>query len=117
MSRRETEADFQTYVIDLAHLYKWRVAHFRTARTEKGWRTPVSADGKGFPDLVLVRDRVIYAELKSDSGRLSSEQEAWLEDLAAAGAETYVWRPSDRTAVEAALRWRGRDVGTPGMPA
>lgn len=110
MSRlRETEAEFQSYVLDLAALLGWRVAHFRPARTEKGWRTAVAADGKGFPDLVLVRDRVIFAELKSDTGRLSGEQEEWLEDLAAAGAETYIWRPSDRTSVEAALRWRARD--------
>jgi hypothetical protein len=46
--------------------YGWRAAHFRPARTAKGWRTPVAADGAGFPDLVLVRrTRIVAAELKS----------------------------------------------------
>ncbi len=77
-----SEAEWQKQVIDLAHVYGWTVAHFRPARTAHGWRTPVSADGKGFPDLVLVRhDELIFLELKSDTGRLSNEQKDWLEKL------------------------------------
>jgi hypothetical protein len=91
-------------VIDLARLLKWRVAHFRPARTAKGWRTPVQADGAGFPDLVLVRDRVIYAELKSETGRLSTDQEAWRDAILGAGGLWYCWRPSDWPEVVAVLR-------------
>jgi hypothetical protein len=102
-----TEAAFQTSVIDLARVTGWMVAHFRPARTEQGWRTPVAADGKGFPDLVLVRERVIFAELKSDTGRLSDDQHAWLAALEAAGVEAYVWRPDDFDQVAATLRRGG----------
>ena len=90
-----TEAELQEAVIDLAHLLGWTVAHFRPARTAQGWRTPVAADGAGFPDCVFVRDRVVYAELKSAKGAPSAAQRRWLDQLDRAGAETYVWRPAD----------------------
>ena len=38
---------------------------------------------------------MIFAELKSNTGRLSKEQGDWLEDLAGAGVESYLWRPKD----------------------
>lgn len=100
-----TEADFQQQVIDLAQLLGYRVAHFRAARTEQGWRTPVAADGKGFPDLVLAgRGRVIFAELKSDRGQLTDEQKIWLDDLSHTPAETYCWWPADFDEIQEVLR-------------
>lgn len=89
-----TEAQLQDAVIDLCRLYGLKVAHFRPARTDRGWRTPVGADGAGFPDLVIVgRNGVLWRELKSDRGYLSHEQQAWLCVLTAAGGDTAVWRP------------------------
>lgn len=100
-----TEQQFQDQVVDLARLLGYRVAHFRPARTEKGWRTPVAADGAGWPDLVLAKaGRLIFAELKSQRGRLSDDQHAWLDALRAAGAEAYVWRPSQFDDIETTLR-------------
>ena len=99
-----SEKEFQETVIDLMHTLGYRVAHFRPAMNARGdWRTPVAADGKGFPDLVAIRPdkfgryngRVVFVELKSDKGKLSKEQAEWIADLGSAGAETYVWRPSD----------------------
>lgn len=46
----------------------------------------------GFPDLVIVGRRVAFVELKANS-RISREQQAWIDDLAAAGEWVYVWRP------------------------
>lgn len=89
------EADWQATVIAAARLHGWMVAHFRPARTEQGWRTPVAADGKGFPDLLMVRDRVVAAELKSARGRVTADQGRWLATFEAAGVETHVWRPDD----------------------
>lgn len=91
----ESEKDFQKTVIDLARKCGWRVAHFRPARTKHGWRTAVSADGAGFFDLVLVRDRIIFAEIKREKGKTSSEQDAWAAATRKAGGEVYLWRPSD----------------------
>jgi len=95
MHGHETEADFLRVVLEAAKLFGWRVAHFRPARTSKGWRTAVSADGQGFPDLVLVREpRVIFAELKSDKGKVADEQQEWIGLLEGCkGVETYIWRP------------------------
>ena len=71
------------------------MSHFRPARTERGWRTPVQADGAGFPDLVLVRERVVFVELKSDTGRLADQQAGWLQALVEAGCEVHLWRPDE----------------------
>ncbi len=103
------EKDWQRDVIQLARTLGWRVAHFRPAQTSKGWRTAVGADGAGFPDLVLTRDRVVFVELKNEKGRMSAEQDAWKAVLEAAGAEHYVWRPDDLDAVMATLLHRDRE--------
>ena len=59
----------------------------------------------GFPDLVIVGPgEVIYAELKSERGRLSSAQAEWIEALNAAGTKAYVWRPSDMREISQILR-------------
>lgn len=109
MSAGETEVQFQQAVIEAAQLHGWTVAHFRPARTQQGWRTPVQADGKGFPDLVLVATgRVVFAELKSDRGRLTDDQKIWWERLRTAGAEVYVWRPRDWPHIEKTLREQDR---------
>lgn len=101
MTGRISEADWQAQVIDLARIHGWIVAHFRPARTVDGWRTPVSADGKGFPDLVLARrPRVIFAELKSETGKVTAEQMLWLKEL----PNACVWRPSDLDLVAEVLR-------------
>lgn len=48
--------------------------------------------GEGWPDLTLVRERIVYAELKRDrGGRLSPAQIGVHELLRAAGGEVYVW--------------------------
>jgi hypothetical protein len=66
----------------------------------------------GFPDRVLVRgDRVIFAELKRErrvATPLTAEQRRWLDALAGAGMECYLWRPSDLDEVAQILskRWR-----------
>jgi len=86
-----TGAEIQDAVVGTAHIAGWTVAHFRPSRTAHGWRTPCAYDARGFPDLVLVRDRVVYAEIKGDGDRLRDEQGQWLARLAAAGAEVHVW--------------------------
>jgi hypothetical protein len=102
---RQTERQWQGQVIELAQLYGWRVAHFRPAQTARGWRTPVEADGQGFPDLTMARgSRLLFAELKADRGRTSPDQDKWLQALRFTSAEVYVWRPRDWTDVCRVLR-------------
>lgn len=92
-------------VTELAELLGWTWAHFRPARTEHGWRTPVSGPlGAGFPDLVMVRrDRLLMVELKAHDGRLTPAQRDVLELLRPA-TEVHVWRPADLPLVAEVLR-------------
>lgn len=97
-----SEDDLKKAVIDMAHLFGLKVAHFRPARTidrrtgKETWRTPVEADGKGFPDLVIVGPGgVLYRELKSATGTFSEEQDMWLAVLKRAGQNAEGWRPAD----------------------
>lgn len=90
-----TETQLQEAVIECAQTFGWLVAHFRPAKTERGWRTAVSADGAGYPDLTMVRgDRLLFVELKSARGVLSDPQKLWREKLQAATPEVYTWEPS-----------------------
>jgi hypothetical protein len=98
-----TEAAFQRQVIALARLRRWKVAHFRAAKTAHGWRTPVEADGKGFPDLVLIRGAaLVVAELKV-RGRPTAEQMAWLAAFRAAGVRASLWTPAQWDEIERVL--------------
>lgn len=91
-----SEDELQTRIISLARATGWKVAHFRKARTKRGWVTPVQGDGKGFPDLLMVRrDRQLVAELKSEKGIVDIEQLGWLDALAATGTPALIWRPRD----------------------
>lgn len=124
----QTEEQWQQVVIEYAQLMGWLVAHFRPARVGDSWRTPVAADGVGFPDLVLVRGPVlIFAELKSDTGKVRPEQQAWLDALGAldspiatAYADAYgeaasdgiaPWPAGVKVAAVHAFVWRPRDWG------
>ena len=81
-----TEADFQATVIEMARALGWRVYHTHDSRRSN----------PGFPDLVLVRDRVLRIwELKSETGTLSRNQADWIVDLQTAGVEALVLQPSD----------------------
>ena len=103
------EDAFQQTVIELAQYLGYKVAHFRGVRIQRRdgsvyYQTPVQADGKGFPDLVLTRPgRLIFAELKSDTGKVSPEQQTWLEAVDAGGAEAYTWKPRDWQEIQAVL--------------
>lgn len=100
-----SEAQFQKQVIQLAHYSGWLVAHFATAPTQSGqWATPIRADGRGFPDLVMVRERVIFAELKAQRGEVRPAQKNWAQCLTKASQEIYLWRPSDMDQIQEVLK-------------
>lgn len=102
---RQTEKDFMAVVTDYAKLRGWRVYHTFDSRHSAA----------GFPDLVLVRPpRLVFAELKSEGGKLTPEQKAWIEALKEIGAfdrltfrdipEVYVWWPRDHEQVIETLK-------------
>lgn len=91
------ERDLQRQVIDLAELRGWRCYHTFDSRRS----------APGFPDVMAVRgSRLLAVELKRESGRVTAEQQAWLDALALAGVEVHTWRPSDMSSglIEERLR-------------
>lgn len=93
-----SEAAFQRQVIQLARMLGWRTYHTLDSR----------GSSAGFPDLVLSRGgRLIFAELKSDVGRVRKEQSEWLAGLRAVESEAvgvYLWRPADLDEIAGVLR-------------
>jgi hypothetical protein len=111
-----SEKEFMTSIIEYAQAKGWRCAHFRhgmTSRIDKHgkpvWVTPVQADGKGWPDLVLVRDRsLLFCEIKSVKGKLSAAQQEWLQALSKVAyrspkVEVHMWTPADWPTIEKVL--------------
>lgn len=83
-----SESEFQSRIIELARRLGW--VHYHTFDSR---RSP-----SGFPDLVLLHPRsgrMIFRELKTQKGRISSAQEEWLKNLNLCGADADVWRPAD----------------------
>jgi hypothetical protein len=111
MANAMTEDELLDAVMKMAGLLGWRRYHVRNSKAG------IIQGETGFPDLVLVRDgRIIFAELKRQNGRTSTEQQGWLVDLM--GLDCYpgglvaIWRPRDWLdgRIETELR-RGRDIG------
>ncbi len=98
---REWEATLYESKKGLCPLLGWRLV-YHTHRS-KGSRA-------GFPDRVLVKDRVIFAESKREKKAAKPptvEQVEWLDGLTKAGQECYLWRPSDLDEIARVLstRW------------
>lgn len=62
----------------------------------------------GYPDWTLIRERVIWLELKREKTHCTDAQVEWLARLVAAGAEVYVPRPRNFDALGQVLAHRGR---------
>ena len=107
---KQTEKQFQSAVVQYAKLHGWAIYHtFYSLHSQKG-----------FPDLTLLRiekghrhrtrsghpkpGRLIFAELKSENGRLTPDQERWLRLLGECPCEVYLWRPSNWDEIENVLK-------------
>jgi hypothetical protein len=102
---RISEAAFQAQIISLAKWHKWFVYHTRPGMMKSGrWSTPMTGD-VGFPDLILLRGyHSIAAELKSEKGKVTPSQQAWLDAFINAGYRGCVWRPRDIDQIELILK-------------
>lgn len=115
-----TERQFMTRIIDRASARSWRLHHCRPARRSDGsWSTPIQGDA-GFCDVVIAKAGfVVFAECKSERGRLTDAQGHWLAELSGTDAADWlsgdlesvktpaglvaVWRPSAWSTIEAVL--------------
>jgi hypothetical protein len=93
-----------------------------TARTF-GWLAYHTHDSRssaaGFPDLCMTRGpEIVFAELKSERGKVTAAQQEWLDALdAVPGTEVYVWRPRDQDDVLTRLRAKERPLHALTEPA
>ena len=97
-----SEAHFQKHVITLAKMNGWEVFHQGDMR--------YILSGVGYPDLTLIsqrESRVIFAELKTSSGKVSAEQvryAAVISSLGILGVEYKLWRPGHIKQIEKTLK-------------
>jgi hypothetical protein len=82
-----TKREWTRLVKDTADQFGWERYH-----THRSDFSPA-----GYPDETLCRPpRLVFAELKSDKGKVSPAQLHWLDLLAQVpGVEAYLWRPAD----------------------
>lgn len=96
---RSAEATLLAQVRQAAKLCGFLIYHtYRSNRSEPG-----------FPDLVLCKPgRLIFAELKSATGKVTQEQATWLALLARSvpAVEVYTWRPQDFDSIVTILTTR-----------
>ena len=78
-----SEDEFQRRVLQLAKALGWEHYHTHDSRRSN----------PGFPDLVLWRDRLLFRELKTNTGKATPAQLETLFALQGAGADARVWRP------------------------
>lgn len=99
-----SESDFQSHVITLAKQLGFKlIYHTHDSRLSVA----------GFPDLVMVNPltrRTLFVELKAQNGRVSADQEVWLDGLRIAGQFAEVWRPSDWVSGRILNLLSGREV-------
>lgn len=78
------EKQWMGWVVRAAQRFGWTSYHVYDSRKSV----------PGYPDLTLVRERVIFVELKTERGTLTKAQKEWRRKLeAASGVEYYLWRP------------------------
>ena len=100
-AKEMSERRLQDLIIQLSKQMGWMSFHDYDSRRS----TP------GFPDLVLVHPkqrRVIWRELKSETGTTSAEQKVWLSSLLLVGEDVDVWRPRDWVSGRIEKELRGR---------
>jgi len=96
-----SERAFQDKLVNFARNQGWRVYHTYDSRRNEA----------GFPDLVMCNGRFVYlVELKTDKGRVTKKQQAWLDDLDHSAMHVVrVWRPSDRDEFVRSITTNPRD--------
>lgn len=111
LDRAIPEEQLRVDFAEAAGYLGWRFMHISDSRKV------VRRDGKdiavgdeeckGWPDLFLAHPRsgrLLAVEVKRELEKVTPEQQAWLDDLAACGVATFVLRPSTWDEGEALLR-------------
>jgi hypothetical protein len=95
-----SEAEFQRAVVKVAKLYGWLVDHTPPMRNAGGDIYTGGLTGK--TDLVLFSldgKGIVYAELKTQKGKVSPSQAIFRNVVMLNGGEYFLWRPADMDAI------------------
>lgn len=123
------ERDFEKRIIEMARAFGWRCYHFHDSRREVRPGVFVGdKDAAGVCDWILTHHdppRLVFMEVKGDGGKLSDQQQEFLQAVKAVAEEQplncssvefppligvmAVW-PKDEAAVEQMLRTRSVGV-------
>ena len=79
------ESEFQHIVIKLAEQEGWSVYHVANVKGQLRAKSSV-----GFPDLVLIKNKIVVWECKRKGKKASAPQKKWLEDFKSVGIEARV---------------------------
>lgn len=117
------EKEFQSQIVEFAHLCGWDTFHVSDSRKVAGGRLVGDKAIAGFPDLTLVHEGrgFVFAELKSARGKLTARQQQVLDRMAGAAlvcrgkVRVHVWRPDDMMDVIVPLLRDGRGAVTYGF--
>lgn len=124
MLESETEAEFQAWLIDVAHRYGWKVHFWPDWMRNSAFRSLKRSRRRGdrpwpdagFPDVWCVnveRGELVVFECKKETagpGRVSKEQREWLSVLEMMGVPAYVVRPRDRDEITKLLSGKYQSV-------
>ena len=83
-----SEKKFATKVVTFMRKQGWLIQR-------NGWIGVGNQYMKGFPDLVCVREKVLFVELKKTTGKLKPAQQIWRDRIIDAGGNWELWRPQD----------------------
>lgn len=138
----ESEAAFQTAVIQLARFCGWNVWAPPPNRPGKSGRVPaIIGVTSGWPDLAFwrvptpdpiftdadapaadmaVAGEVFWSELKGAKTRVRPDQSVVIDQLRACGLEVRLWRPADWPEIETRLKrrppWEGEHDADAALP-
>lgn len=117
---KESEAQFQKWIVDTAEGFGWRVWHVPTPMRPIGNNRFVpDPRGRGLLDLLMLHDkaaRMILAEVKREDGKTSVEQDEMIrltrkvvarlrvDNDGMTPLQVFMWRPHHRDLIEATLR-------------
>lgn len=81
-----TEGEFMAALMGVADRFGWLIFHDYDARRNRA----------GFPDIVLAKPpRLLVLECKRQDGRVTPEQQRWIDALTACGVDARIVRPVD----------------------
>lgn len=106
----ESEAAFQSWLTDMLALYGWRLLHEDAPyRCHKCGAYQKPRKVAGLPDIIAARgNRLLFAELKSERGRVRPEQQEVIDALAPVTLASVVQNNPDGAP---RVRRGGTDVG------